>query len=72
MEFKVGDKVQALVGPHAGLYHEVIHVFPNGHVNIRPLGLRPKQIKYHLGAAEAGPSQIELLHPSTKSLNELL
>ena len=56
---KKGDKVKPLAGPHKGHPHEVIHVHSDGRLNIRPIGLRPKQIKYHLGAATANPDQVE-------------
>jgi hypothetical protein len=59
---KVGDKVKALVGPHKGQAHRVIHVFENGNVNIQPIGLRPSQIRYGLGAAQAKPFEVELIN----------
>jgi hypothetical protein len=59
-EFKVGDKVTPNAGPHKGQVHSVIHVFPDGRVNLTPDGLKPDQIKYRLGAVTARPDQITL------------
>lgn len=59
-EFKVGDKVKPLIGPHKGEVHSVIHVFPDGSMNIKPLDLPADQTKYRLGAAKAQPDQVAL------------
>lgn len=59
-EFKVGDKVKPSVGPHKDVVHSVIHVFPDGRVNLKPDGLQTDQIKYRLGAVTAQPSQVVL------------
>lgn len=59
-EFKVGDKVMPNAGPHKGQTHSVIHVFPDGRVNLRPDGLKPDQIKYRLGAVTARADQVTL------------
>lgn len=59
-EFKVGDKVKPMAGPHKGQIHSVIHVFPDGRVNLTPDGLKPDQIKYRLGAVTARADQVEL------------
>ena len=56
---KKGDKVKPLIGPHKGHPHEIIHVHDDGKINIRPIGLRANQIKYHLGAATANPGDVE-------------
>jgi hypothetical protein len=64
--FKKGDRVTPLVGPHKGVEHEVIAIVagvdgkPENEVyNIRPLGLKPSEIKYKLGAAGATAAQLE-------------
>ena len=64
-EYKVGDKVKALVGPHKGHPHEVIHVHDDGSVNIRP-NIQAKLNKYRLGAAKASPKEIERLTEAKK------
>ena len=56
--FKVGDVVKPTTGPHKNVKHKIIHIHDNGRVNIQPIGLRPKQIKYRLGAATATPDQL--------------
>lgn len=55
---KKGDIVYPNAGPHKGQPHEVIHVHDNGDVNIKPTGVRAKDIKYKLGAARAKPSEV--------------
>lgn len=59
-EFKVGDKVTPTVGPHKGVVHSVIHVFPDGRINLKPDGLKTDQIQYRLGAVTANPDQVTL------------
>jgi hypothetical protein len=72
-EIKVGDIVVPNKGPHEGMKHEVIHVFPDGTFNIKPVGpgLKAKDIKYKLGAARAKMSDVEVLaeaeNPSLRS-----
>ena len=58
--FKVGDIVKPLKGPHKGEPHEVIHVFDDGAMNIRPKDLDAKAVKYRLGAAKAQPDEVVL------------
>lgn len=55
---KVGDIVKPKIGPHAGYPHSVIHVFPDGKVNIKPVGIHPTRVKYHQGAAGAYPKDL--------------
>jgi hypothetical protein len=58
--YKVGDRVIALAGPMKGMEHEVIHVFDDGAVNIKPIqkgGMNRNS--YRLGAAKAQPNQIK-------------
>lgn len=55
---KVGDTVKPTKGPHKGHPHEVIHDFGDGHYNVKPKGLSPKQIRYSLGAARAHQSDL--------------
>jgi len=57
--FKIRDRVIPKIGPHKGVEHEVIYVFPNGKINIKPIGLTPKQIKYKLGATTAEAGDVE-------------
>lgn len=59
-EFKVGDKVKPKVGPHKGQLHNVIHVFPDGRINLTPVGLKGAQIKYRQGAVTATADQVDL------------
>ena len=59
-EFKVGDKVMPNAGPHKDQTHSVIHVFPDGRVNLTPDGLKPDQIKYRQGAITARADQVTL------------
>jgi hypothetical protein len=59
-KFKKDDVVIPNMGPMKGQKHRVIHVFPNGEVNIQPMG-PPKMNKYRLGAAKAKPNQLELV-----------
>lgn len=58
-KYQKGDIVVPKIGPHKGLKHTVIYVFPDGKLNIRPNGLRASQIKYRLGAAAAYPEDLE-------------
>ncbi|TFG98331.1 hypothetical protein E4H12_06345 [Candidatus Thorarchaeota archaeon] len=65
-ECKVGDFVIPNMGPHKGAKHEVIHVFDDGAMNIKPVGLRAKAIKYRLGAVKAKPDQVKLVEAEFK------
>jgi len=58
-KFKVGDIVIPNVGAHKGVRHTVIHDFRDGRYNIQPIGLRPNQIQYRLGAASANEDQLK-------------
>ena len=58
-KFKVGDIVIPNVGAHKGIRHTVIHDFKDGRYNIQPIGLRPNQIQYRLGAASANEDQLK-------------
>jgi hypothetical protein len=58
-KFRVGDIVIPNVGPHKGVKHTVIHDFRDGRYNIQPIGLRPNQIQYRLGAASANEDQLK-------------
>ena len=52
-EIHVGSTVTPNKGPHKGVPHEVIHVHDDGeHANVKPIGMMPKNVKYHLGAAK--------------------
>ena len=52
-KIKVSDIVIPKAGPHKGVKHTVIHDHGDGRYNIQPIGLRPNQIRYRLGAATA-------------------
>jgi len=65
-KFKVGDIVKPSVGPHKGWKHRIIHDFGNGKYNIQPIGLKPSQIKYRLGAAGAKEQDLELSESTIK------
>jgi len=69
--FKVGDKVRPNAGPHKGMIHDVIHVHNDGSVNIKPSGVPPTAIKYHLGAAKATPKQLERVNEETEQIDEV-
>lgn len=56
--FQKGDIVKPTKGPHKGVPHEVIHDFGDGHYNVKPKGLNPKQIRYSMGAAKAHKSDL--------------
>jgi len=67
-QIKVGDIVIPNKGEHKGQKHKVIHVFDDGSMNIQPVRqlstgeyavLSAKYIKYHQGAANAKPEDIE-------------
>jgi len=62
-EVKVGDIVVPNKGPHKGMNHEVIAIFPDGSFNIKPkwAGLKAADIKYKLGAAKAKIDDVEVL-----------
>jgi hypothetical protein len=57
--FQKGDIVIPNVGPHKGVKHTIIYDFGDGRYNIQPIGLRPNQIKYGLGAAGASEDQLK-------------
>ena len=57
--FREGDVVIPNVGPHKGVKHTIIYDFGDGRYNIQPIGLRPNQIKYALGAAGASEEQLK-------------
>lgn len=57
--FKEGDIVKPTSGPHKGQKHEIIFDHGDGSYNIKPIGLKPKDIKYRLGAAKAKGSDLE-------------
>jgi len=58
-KFREGDVVVPNVGPHKGVKHTIIYDFGDGRYNIQPMGLRPNQIKYALGAAGASEEQLK-------------
>lgn len=62
---KVGDKVKPNLGPHKDHPHEVIHVFPDGKMNIKPI-VPPyttvdKFVKYKVGMVTVTPEQVEAI-----------
>ena len=59
-KFKKGDTVIPNVGPHKGVKHEIIYDFGDGKYNIQPIGLRPNQIQYRLGATGAREDQLKM------------
>jgi hypothetical protein len=61
-ECKVGDVVIPSMGPHKGTKHKVIHVFDDGSMNIKPVGLKADQIRYKLGAVKAKPDQVKMVN----------
>jgi len=58
-KFREGDIVVPNVGLHKGVKHTIIYDFGDGRYNIQPIGLRPKQIQYALGAAGASEDQLK-------------
>jgi hypothetical protein len=71
VKFKVGDIVIPKIGPHKGQSHTVIHVHDDGRVNVRPMNKRPRDIKYHLGAATAKPNQLTKYNTEETQLDEI-
>jgi hypothetical protein len=59
-KFKKGDIVIPNIGPHKGVKHEIIYDFGDGKYNIQPIGLRPNQIQYRLGATGAREDQLKM------------
>ena len=58
-KFREGDIVIPNMGPHKGVRHIIIYDFGDGRYNIQPIGLRPNQIQYRLGAASATEDQLK-------------
>lgn len=70
-EFKVGDVVKTLVGPHKGQEHDVVKVHADGRMDLKPKGLEGPAIKYRNGGVTAKPEQVVLAESiihGTKSL----
>ena len=59
-KWNVGDMVHPKVGPHKGEAHKVIHVHPDGSMNIVPQVAVHAQNKYRLGAARCTDEQIDV------------
>jgi hypothetical protein len=59
-KWTVGDMVYPKVGPHKGEAHKVIHVHPDGSMNIVPQVNVHAQNKYRLGAARCTDDQIDM------------
>ena len=59
-EFKVGDVVKPLIGPHKGQEHSVTKVYPDGQMDIVPKGIEGNAVKYPKGGAKAKPDQVVL------------
>lgn len=59
-KWSVGDVVHPKVGPHKGEPHKVIHVHPDGSMNIVPQVQVHAQNKYRLGAARCTDDQIDM------------
>ena len=57
--FKVKDIVIPNIGQHAGVKHEIIHI-DGRRINIKPIGLSARQIKYRRGAVTAKPADLKL------------
>jgi hypothetical protein len=70
VKHKVGDTVTAKIGPHKGAKHTVIHDHGDGRYNVQPVGLRPKHIRYRLGAATAKGSDLEA-HSKNEEFEEV-
>ena len=58
-KFREGDIVIPNIGVHKGVKHIIIYDFGDGRYNIQPMGLRPNQIQYALGAAGASEDQLK-------------
>lgn len=56
--YKIGDTVTPKIGPHKNKPHSVIHVFPSGKLNIKPIGIHPDHNRYALGAAGCDPKNV--------------
>jgi len=59
-EFKVGDVVKPLVGPHKGEKHDVSQVLPDGRLVISPQAVDGQAVKYRNGKVYAKPDQVVL------------
>ena len=57
--YRVENFVIPTAGPHKGHRHKVIHVHPDGSVNIQPWDLDPARVKYKMGVAYARLDQLE-------------
>ena len=62
--FKVGQKVNVKRGPHTDVVHEVIAKLDGDKYNVKPVGLKPKDIKYPQGAAGAKGADLTLVKES--------
>jgi hypothetical protein len=71
-EFKVGDVVKTLVGPHKGQEHDVTKVYPDGRIDLKPKGLEGSAVKYRNGGVTAKPDQVVLAESIVRGTKSLL
>jgi hypothetical protein len=71
-EFKVGDVVKTLVGPHKGEEHDVTKVYPDGRMDLKPKGLEGSAVKYRNGGVTAKPDQVVLAESIVRGTKSLL
>jgi hypothetical protein len=71
-EFKVGDVVKTLVGPHKGQEHDVTKVYPDGRMDLKPKGLEGTAVKYRNGGTVAKPDQVVLAESILRGSKTLL
>jgi hypothetical protein len=55
MSLKVGSIVRPTVGPHKNQAHEVVHIFEDGHANIRPV---EGEVLYEEGVVTCDPKYL--------------
>jgi len=71
-EFKVGDVVKTLVGPHKGEEHDVIKVHSDGRMDLKPKGIEGTAVKYRNGGVTAKPDQVVLAESIIRGTKTLL
>jgi len=57
-KYEIGNIVIPKTGPHKGVKHEVIHVFDDGSMNIKPKLNAAIKNRYRHGAAKAKPNEV--------------
>lgn len=71
-EFKVGDIVKTLVGPHKGEQHDVVKVHADGRIDLKPKDIEGTAVKYRNGGITAKPDQVVLAESIIRGTKSLL